>query len=152
MKSMRIALLLAAAVLAGTAAAGEMAVEGAWARATAPGASVGAAYLTIVNAGAQDDTLLSVASAAAGRVEVHATELDGEVARMRKLGSLPVAAGERVVLAPGGVHVMLMELGAPLRQGEKLELLLRFEQAGEVRVEADILAPGTTDPHAHHRH
>jgi copper(I)-binding protein len=138
--------------LGSLARAGELAVVDAWARATPPGAGVAAAYLTIDNAGGGADRLLGASSDAAGRVEVHETRRDGEVMRMRKAEPLDIPAGERVVFGPGGLHVMLMELKEPLRQGDTLSLTLRFEHAGEFRVQASILAGDATDPHAGHHH
>lgn len=138
--------------LSGAAVADATFVQKAWVRATPPGSTVAAAYLTIDNTGRPADRLLSVSSPAAATVEVHATIHDGELVRMRKVEPLHIAAGERVSLEPGGTHVMLMSLKAPLRQGDKLPLMLRFENAGEVRLEADILAGDATDPHAHHQH
>ena len=146
------ATLLAAVALCGPARAGELAVVEAWARATPPGASVAAAYLTVDNSAGGADRLLGASSDAAGRVEVHESRREGEVMRMRKVEPLDIAAGERVVFGPGGLHVMLMELEAPLRQDEKLPLVLRFERAGEVQVEAEVLAGDATDPHAGHHH
>ena len=138
--------------LGSLARAGDLAVVDAWARATPPGAGVAAAYLTIDNAGGGADRLLGASSDAAGRVEVHETRRDGELMRMRKAEPLDIPAGERVVFGPGGLHVMLMELKEPLRQGDTLPLTLRFEHAGEVRVQARILAGDATDPHAGHHH
>lgn len=143
---------LLALALGGPAQADGLAVVDAWARATPPGAGVAAAYLTIDNTGGPADRLLGASSDAAGRVEVHETRREGDLMRMRKVEPLDVAAGERVVFAPGGLHVMLMELKAPLRQGERLALTLRFERAGEVSVEAEVLAGDATDPHAGHHH
>jgi hypothetical protein len=138
--------------LGSLARAGDLAVVDAWARATPPGAGVAAAYLTIDNAGGGADRLLGASSDAAGRVEVHETRRDGEVMRMRKAEPLDIPAGERVVFGPGGLHVMLMELKEPLHQGDTLSLTLRFEHAGEVRVQASILAGDATHPHAGHLH
>jgi copper(I)-binding protein len=144
--------LLFAIGIGGLARAGELAVVDAWARATPPGAGVAAAYLTIDNSAGVADRLLGASSEAAGRVEVHETRREGDVMRMRKVEPLDVAAGERVVFGPGGLHVMLMDLRAPLKQGDKLPLVLRFEGAGEVQVEAEVLAGDATDPHAGHHH
>jgi copper(I)-binding protein len=144
--------LLCTLGIGGFARAGELAVTDGWARATPPGASVAAAYLTIDNAAGGADRLLGASSDAAGRVEVHETRREGDVMQMRKVEPLDIAAGERVVFGPGGLHVMLMGLKAPLRKGEKLPLVLRFEHAGEVQVEAEVLAGDATDPHAGHHH
>ena len=127
-------------------------VTEAWARATPPGAGVAAAYLTIDNTGGAADRLMGASCGVAGRVEVHETRREGDMMRMRKVEPLDVAAGQPVVFAPGGLHVMLMDLEAPLRQGERLALTLHFERAGDVSVEADVLAGDATDAHAGHHH
>lgn len=150
MRRIAVAVMIAAATLAQGAAAEALAVRHAWARATPPGSTVAAAYLTIDNAGGRSDRLLSIASPRARSAEVHAVVREGELVRMRKVNPLHVGAGERVALEPGGLHVMLMGLNAPLRSGGKLPLTLVFEQAGEIRVEAEILAADATDPHAGH--
>jgi copper(I)-binding protein len=153
MKNGIIALVLGAALgLGGLARAADLAVVDAWARATPPGAGVAAAYLTIDNAGGGDDRLLGATSDAAGRVEIHESRREGEVMQMRKAEPLDIPAGERIVFGPGGLHVMLMDLKEPLRKGEGLSLTLRFERAGEVHIEAEVLAGDATDPHAGHHH
>ena len=113
----------------------------AWARATARGQSSGAIYFTIVNRGDADDRLLSVTAARAGTAMVHATEtLDG-VARMRMVGTLPIPAKATVALAPGGTHVMLDGMTAPLVVGERIEVTLRFEKAGTKTVLVNVDSP-----------
>jgi copper(I)-binding protein len=145
--------LLLALGFGGLARAGEPAVVDAWARATPPGTDVAAAYLTIDNRSGAADRLLGASSGAAGSVEIHETGREGDVMKMRKVEPLDVAAGDRVTFQPGGLHVMLAGLRAPLKQGERLPLTLRFEHAGEIHVEAVVLAGDATDPHeGHHAH
>lgn len=147
-------LFLAAVLGAGATAASPVAtlqVEHAWARATPPGASVAAAYLVLDNRGRKADRLLSLSSPRAGRVEVHAIVHEGDVAKMQRIDPLHLGAGERLVLEPGGTHIMLIELVSPLVAGERVPLLLRFEVAGEVAVEAVVTAAGDADSaHRHH--
>ncbi len=113
----------------------------AWARATATGQSSGAMYVTIINRGGVDDRLLGVTASRAGMVTVHATEtLDG-VARMRMVRDLPIPAKATVALAPGGTHIMLGGMTAPLVVGERVELALRFEKAGMKTVGFMVNAP-----------
>lgn len=151
-------LAAAALVLAGPLAiaaepaSGKLAIERAWARATAPGATVGAAYLVIDNRSRHSDRLLSLSFPRASSVEVHATIRDLDQVRMRRIDPLHVAAGERLVLEPGGTHVMLLGLKSPLRQGESLPLTLRFERAGEIVVSVSVLAAtagAAAEPHRH---
>ncbi len=148
------ALFLAAALGAGATAASPTAtlqVEGAWARATPPSATVAAAYLVLDNRGRKADRLLSLSSPRAGRVEVHAIVHDGNVAKMKRIDPLHLAAGERLVLEPGGTHIMLMGLVSPLVAGQRVPLTLRFEVAGEVAVEAVVMAAGDVESaHQHH--
>lgn len=96
-----------------------------------PGGSTGVVYMTLLNPTDTDDTLLRVSTPAARAAEVHETLEEDGVLRMEAFPEgLPVAAGSRTELAPGGKHVMLMALERELVPGETLELTLHFEQAG----------------------
>lgn len=124
-------------------------VSGAWARATAPQAVSGGVFLTIRNTGATDDRLVTAASPAAARAELHTHVMDNGIMRMRPVeGGIPVPAGQTVELKPGGLHVMLIGLTGPLVEGARVPLTLGFEQAGAVPVEAEVLAAGATGPAA----
>lgn len=113
----------------------------AWARATAPGMSVGAVYLTLLG-GAKADSLIAAATARAGMTQIHVvTEADG-MARMRETEAIDVPAGKRVLLAPQGTHIMLMDLKQPLVAGERFTLALQFAQAGTREVTVQVVAPG----------
>jgi copper(I)-binding protein len=116
-----------------------------WARATPPGAKVGSGYMTIHNRGDALDRLVSAAMPGAGRVEFHATETTGGIARMRRLAAgIALAPGQTMTLAPGGIHVMFVDLAAPLRRGEKVFTVLTFEKAGALDVEFVIDAIGAS--------
>ena len=117
-------------------------VRDAWARATAPGQSSGAVYATIANSGA-DDRLTGVATNRAAMAMVHATETVNGVSRMRMAGDVAIPAGSTVALAPGGTHVMLEGLKAPLMAGEQLSLELRFARSGSRTVVVSVVAPGS---------
>lgn len=119
--------LLAGLLGAGVALAQPLHVEGAWARATAPGQAVGGAYMTLT--AAQDQWLLGGSSPAAGHVEVHEMALQDNVMRMRAIESLHLPAGAPVTLQPGGLHLMLVDLKAPLVAGRSVALTLRLRDA-----------------------
>lgn len=138
------AMLCAAAVpaLAGDAATGSIAIQSAWARASAGQAPNGAAFMTIVNKGAQADTLLSATAGVSKTVELHTHVKEGEVMKMRPVESINVPAGATVELKPGGDHVMFMGLSQKLEQGGSFPLTLTFAKAGEVKVTIDIQGPG----------
>jgi copper(I)-binding protein len=137
--------LLCLASIAGAGPVGELVVKDAWARATPPGAGVAAAYLTIVG-GAEADRLVGARSDVAAMTQVHSvSEVEG-VARMRDAGRVEVAAGATVVLAPNGLHLMLMNLSRPLVAGERFVVTLRFERAGVRDVSVLVVAPDQSPP------
>ncbi len=113
------------------------------ARATAPGQPSGGGYLTLSNAGA-NDRLLSVSANVSKSVELHSMSMEGDVMRMRQVEAIELPAGKAVELKPGGLHIMFIGLKAPLKQGDTFPLKLKFEKAGEVTVQVNVEAAGTT--------
>lgn len=140
-------LLAANLALAEPTRLGDLILETPWTRATPPAAKVAGGYLTITNAGDAADRLVGGDAAFAERVEIHEMAMADGVMRMRPLEEgLAVAPGETVTLEPGGYHLMLMGLSAPLTQGETVEVTLRFAEAGEVTVTLDVAAIGAGGP------
>lgn len=144
--------LCLAATLAWAQRVGALEVSQAWLRPTVAGQTMGAGYLVVTNAGKVGDRLVAARSALAERVELHTMWLDGDVMRMRAVESLEVPAGATVALQPGGMHLMLMGLKAPLAAGQRVTLTLQFEKAGEVAVQAAVRAPGGAAEPAEHKH
>lgn len=105
-----------------------------WARIAAPGVPVAAGYALILNRGAAADELLAASSPLAARIEIHATSMTGGVMRMREIEAVSLPAGGRVVLAPGGLHLMIMGVEQSLKVGDSLPIILRFRRAGEIEV------------------
>lgn len=120
-------------------------VQDPWARASLKGRT-GAAYMTLLNPTDTPDRLLKAASDVAETVELHAHLHEGGVMRMRPVQAIEVHPGEPAVLAPGGLHIMLIGLTRDLRQGETIRLTLTFEMAGEMTVEVPVLAAGARGP------
>lgn len=111
-------------------------VTHAWARATAPGQTVGAGYLTLDNPSRTEDRLIAITSPVAREAQLHTMTMDGGIMRMRPIeGGLPIPAGGRVTLEPGGAHLMFVALNAPLVSGTTFPVILRFARAGELRTE-----------------
>lgn len=130
--------------------AGDLTITSAFARATLPNAPVAGGFMSIENAGAQDDRLLGASSAVAGKMEIHKMVIDGDVMKMRELpDGVPLPAGERVDLRPGGLHLMFMRLNQPLVEGEEVEVTLSFQQSGEVTLPLQIGPFNAADDHAH---
>ncbi len=117
-------------------------VTDAWARATAPGQRAGAIYLTIDNRGGPD-RLTGVATEQAGMAMIHASGNEGGVSRMRMVNAVDLPADGRFELRPGGTHVMLDGLAAPLIEGNRFPLTLRFARSGVRQVEVAVVAPGS---------
>jgi copper(I)-binding protein len=152
-RTLRGPVLLALLSLVAVARAGDApTVSGAWARATAPGVDVGAAYL-VIEGGARPDRVLDASSPRAAMVHLHTVEEQGGVAKMRPIEVIEVPAGQRVELAPKGTHLMLMGLDGPLVAGESFPVTLRFATAGELAVTV-LVKPATADaePSQHQHH
>lgn len=144
----RAALALALAAAAAPAAAHHdhrIEVVEPWARAALAGRT-GAAYMTLVNPTDTPDRLLAAAAEVAETVELHAHLHEGGVMRMRPVAAIEVHPGEPAVLAPGGLHIMLIGLRRDLKRGETIRLILSFEKAGKVEVEVPVLAAGARGP------
>ena len=122
---------------------------GGWARPTIAGQSGSAAYLTIHNGGRSADRLLAASSPAAASASLHATNTAGGVARMRGAGPQLIGPGKALSMQPGGMHIMLSGLKAPLRAGTRLPLTLRFQHAGLVRVSVPVQMSAPDARHAH---
>jgi len=156
------ALLLAACSSGGGAS---IKVTDPWARASSAMAAAGAAYMTIENTGSAADALIGASSPAAETVEVHETVVmatampsasdamggmatpvpsgaatggDGGMMGMQPVARLEIPAGGTVELKPGGYHIMLIDLTQDLKAGDKIEITLKFEKAGEVKVTVEV--------------
>jgi periplasmic copper chaperone A len=143
------ATVLVAAVVVGCSASGSgITVTGAWVRVAAATAASSVAYMTIQNGGSTADALIGVSTPAAGSAQVHETvamdgtppSAPGGMIGMQPVDRLEIPAGASVELKPGGYHIMLMELTADLRAGDRIDLTLTFEKAGEVKVTAEVRA------------
>ena len=129
---------IAAPASAPTAAAA-VAVEGAWARASVPGQKATGAFMRLT--APQAMRLVRVQSPAAGVAEVHEMKMDGDIMKMRAVSALELPAGTAVELKPGGYHVMLMDLKAPLAKGTSVALTLFFQDAQGVESQQQLQLP-----------
>lgn len=127
--------------------AADISVQNVWARASAGAVKNGAAFLTIQNTGASDDAVVSASTTVCDHAELHTHIKDGTVMRMRQVENIPVPAGQTVMLKPGGLHVMLMGLSHPLKEGETFPLTLTFEKAGSIETTATVQGPGAMGMH-----
>ncbi|MEQ1602795.1 MAG: copper chaperone PCu(A)C [Methylophilaceae bacterium] len=127
MKILQLIILFGLSLLAGSAfAASEIVSSHAWARATAPGQEVGAAYITLQSA--RNTRLYKAESVVASQVEIHNMTMSNGVMQMRKLDGLALIANKATTLEPGALHLMLLGLKKPLTAGEKIKISLYFKQ------------------------
>jgi len=140
--------LLGAPARAEEVKAGDL-ISQAWSRATPRGAKTGGGFLTIENKGSAPDRLVAVSGDFADKIEVHEMAVKNGVMTMRAVeNGLTIEPGKTVTLAPGGYHLMMLDLKAPLKQGDKLPVTLQFEKAGTVVVTLDVQGVGAKGPAA----
>ena len=142
---------LLAATLSTALWAQNVEVKGAWARATVQGQMATGAFMKLT---AKEGTrLVSASSPVAGVTEVHEMAMDNNVMKMRAIPGLDLPAGKAVELKPGGYHVMLMDLKAPLQKDTTIPLTLVFKDAKGVETKTELKVPvNSAAPMAEHKH
>jgi copper(I)-binding protein len=119
-------------------AASAMQVKDAWVRAVPPVSKNSAGYLVVENGSNRDDALLGASVNKARVTELHEMVREGDTMFMQRRKEIPVPAHGRAMLAPGGLHLMLIDLQQPLQVGEKLDGVLHFRDAGEVKIQLEV--------------
>jgi len=155
--------LLAAALLATSAQGatyrlGGLEVAQPWSRPAAAGTN-GAGFMTVTNHGKTADTLKSVESPSAEKVEMHKTSMANGIMSMKRLDAgLALSPGESVSFAPGGYHLMLVRLTKALKTGDVVPATLTFASGARIKVELPVrasaeageMAPMDHMEHMHH--
>ncbi len=127
-----VTLILGINFVASSYAEAQIVISDAWIRELTPGSSVTAGYMIIENFGNNDDKLTGINPTFGDHGGIHTTEVDDNgIARMEMLEELIIPAGKKVVLEPGGAHIMLTDITQPVKKGDKLKLELLFEGAGK---------------------
>lgn len=142
MRMLPLALVALLAACSQKPAEPQIKVQDVWARAVAPGQSMGAAYMTIANDGDGADTLKAVKVSVAPMTEVHETKTVDGVSSMAPAGSVVIPAHGKVELKPGGLHAMMMGLSVPLQPGDRFFVDLTFEKSGGKTVSGKVVAAG----------
>jgi periplasmic copper chaperone A len=146
-------LVFVAAVVAAAAAHAQVTVSGAWVRGTVQGQTATGAFMQLRSA--DGAALVGAESPLAGIVEIHEMRMEGNTMRMRAIETLELPAGRAVELKPGGYHVMLMDLKAPLKQGDTVPIKLKVRgksgQPQDIEVKAEVrdIAAGAGGPSKH---
>jgi copper(I)-binding protein len=120
-----------------------------WSRATPKGAASAAGYMTITNNGTTPDRVSCVSSEASAQCQIHSMTMEDGVMKMRPIeGGLEILPGQTITLAPGGFHMMLVDLKHPLEAGQTMKATLKFDHAGTIDVGYPIAAIGAPAPGA----
>ena len=128
--------------------AGDLIVAEAWARETPPGKSMTAAYGRLQNFGDETLVVIGVSAEVAAHSSLHETRIERDRSTMRPVSNVTIAPGEEVGLTPGGMHVMLMKLDAPLVEGESIDICFKLEN-NEDACSAFPIAKRKTMGHKH---
>ena len=124
----------------------ELGVEDAWSRASPPMVETGAVYLTIVNDEQRNRRLVEARSGNAASITIHETLHENGMTRMAHRDSLPIEAGSTLRLGPNGIHLMMLNLHAPLVEGDQFDLILKFDHGEEVSVPVNVGGIGQLTP------
>ena len=144
-------LMVSAGVFA--AAADDVSVQEPYVRLAPPNAPATGAFMVIKNNGAKDVKLVKAENPASKITELHTHLNEGGVMKMRPVPAVDVPAKGEAVLKPGGLHVMLIDLKAPLKEGEIVPITLGFDDGSSKKVEAKVVAPNAMPmPAMNHDH
>ena len=132
---------------------GDLQIGHPWTRETPGGAKIAGGYLSVTNNGKEADRLIGGSFEASERLEVHEMKMEGDVMKMRPLADgIDIKPGETIKLAPGGVHLMFLDLKRPLKKDDMVKGQLQFQKAGKVDVEFKVDAIGASAPTGGHKH
>jgi copper(I)-binding protein len=146
---------VAAAAFAHGSTVGDIEIGHPYATPSLPGTSNGAAYFAMLeNTGNAADRLLRATTPVAARVELHSMAVDAQgVMRMREIDGIALAPHAKIRMRPGnGMHLMLVGLKEPLKDGARFPMTLEFERAGKVEVTVNVqsaIPGGGAASHAH---
>jgi periplasmic copper chaperone A len=129
-------LMFSAGVLA--AAADHVSVEQPYVRLAPPSAPTTGAFMVLRNNGDKDIKVLKAENPASRVTELHTHLNEGGVMKMRPVASIDIKSGGEAVLQPGGLHIMLIDLKAPLKEGDIVPITLSFDDGSSKKVEARV--------------
>ncbi|MCX2497820.1 MAG: copper chaperone PCu(A)C [Plesiomonas shigelloides] len=129
--------LISLLLLAAGFAQAEVQVAEPYVRATVPGAQMSAAFATLFNPEDDERHLVAVSSSVAKQVELHdmVVSPDG-VMNMQKVEQITIPAKGTLMLKPGSLHIMLLQLTQPLPAGTEVPLTLTFDNGQQVQIQA----------------
>lgn len=143
-------LMLSIGALAG--AADSVTVQDPYVRLAPPNAPATGAFMVIRNGGDQDVKVVSASNPASKVTELHTHLNEGGVMKMRPVPAIDIKAKGEAVLKPGGLHVMLIDLKAPMKEGDVVPITLSFDDGSSKQVDAKVVRPTAAAMPMDHRH
>lgn len=132
-------LLLILLLIFSPIASAELDIRDPWIKNLPPSVPVRAGYMTIHNPQTKTVSIVSLCSDAFASIEIHQTiEQDGMM-RMEQMSSLKIESNSSVQLAPGGLHLMMMNPSEPTQPGDLLEIVIILDDGSEQRVEMQVI-------------
>jgi copper(I)-binding protein len=141
-------LFLSASALAGSA--DQISVHNPYIRLAPPNAPATAAFMVIHNGGSQDVKLVKADNPLSKATELHTHLNEGGVMKMRPVADVPIKAGGEATLQPGGLHIMLIDLKAPMKEGDTVPITLTFDDGSSKQIEAKVMRPMPMEHSAQH--
>ena len=135
------ALALTLSLVANVAAEGiadRITVNDPYVRAVPPVVKTSAAFMQFQNSEQVERFLVSASTPAAGAVELHMHTMDDGVMRMRRIAHIHLPPDQTVALEPGGLHIMLFDLVAPLNPGDQVPITLTFDDGSSKEISAEV--------------
>lgn len=143
-------LMFSAGVLAG--AADNITVQDPYVRLAPPNAPATGAFMVIKNTGDKDVKVLKADNPASRVTELHTHLNENGVMKMRPVAAIEVKAKGQAVLQPGGLHVMMIDLKAPMKEGDVVPITLSFDDGSSKQVDAKVVRPMAAGMPMEHKH
>lgn len=142
------ALLFSGGLLA--AAADQVEVHQPYVRLAPPNAPAAGAFMVIRNTGSKDVKVVKADNPASRVTELHTHLNEAGVMKMRQVPAIEIKAGGEAKLQPGGLHIMLIELKAPMQEGDNIAITLGFDDGSSKQVDAKVMRPLPTGMRMQH--
>ena len=143
-------LMVSLGALAG--AADSVTVQDPYVRLAPPNAPATGAFMVIRNGGDKDVKVVSASNPASKMTELHTHLNEGGVMKMRPVPAIDIKAKGEAVLKPGGLHVMLIDLKAPMKEGDIVPITLSFDDGSSKQVDAKVVRPTAAAMPMDHKH
>jgi periplasmic copper chaperone A len=132
-------LMFSAGVLAG--AADNVSVHEPYVRLAPPNAPATGAFMVIRNGGEKDIKVVKADNPVSKVTELHTHLNDGGVMKMRPVPGIDIKAKGEAVLKPGSLHIMMIDLKAPMKEGDVVPITLTFDDGSSKQVDAKVVRP-----------